>query len=281
MDARLEFVVVDDASTDGTAACLAHSAPDLEQRENIKLRIFRLEKRSGVPAARNWGAMHACADLLFITDAHVRPSPGWDRIVLQQVRPKRVLAATISQRSTGFLGYGCRLATPVMGTYWNKGPFPGISPVQIAACAGAAISRELFMRLGGYDCGMPIYGGAEPEFSVRAWLQGAEVMVLPTLLVEHRFKPQSELRAFVEETRAIRVHNSLRFGLLYLSDLACLQLVRYFASRFPDEIAGAMKMIADSDVWQRRRLLEARRERSFNWFVKRFGIKDEAGPEIL
>jgi glycosyltransferase involved in cell wall biosynthesis len=280
-DARLEFVVVDDASTDDTAAVVAHSSADLSRRWDVRLRIFRLERRAGVPVARNWGAHHASAEILFITDAHVCPSGGWDHRVLQHIRANRILAATLTDKDSRFYGYGCRLTLPSMGVYWNKGPVRELFPAQIASCAGTAISRELYMRLGGYDSGMPLYGGAEPEFSVRAWLQGAEVMVVPSLLVKHRFKDRNERTAFVEKVHVFMVHNSMRFGLLYQSDLGCLQLMRYFAAYFPESIERAIQMLSSSNLWERRRFLERRRERPFDWFVNRFGIKDEAGREVL
>jgi glycosyltransferase involved in cell wall biosynthesis len=279
--ARVEFVVVDDASTDGTAALLAHSSADIMRRWNVRIRIFRMQNRVGVPVARNWGATHASAEVLFITDAHVQPSSGWDRLVLENIRARRILAATVTQKGSGFHGYGCRLVVPSMGTYWNKEPVRALSEVQIAGCVGTAIPRDLFLQLGGYDSGMRLYGGAEPEFSIRAWLQGSEIMVVPWLMMQHRFKDQNERESFLAQTRPYMVHNSIRFGLLYLGDLGCLQLLRYFAARFPDHIERALQMIVSSDVWERRRFLEKRRERPFAWFVKRFGIKDEAGREIL
>lgn len=279
-DSQIEFVIVDDASTDGCTQ-LAQFTKHRLRDPRIEIRIYRFTDRVGVPQARNWGAKQAAGATLVITDAHVRFVPGWDKLIGEHLRPNRILTGTIKEENTTFRGYGCRLAVPFMGTYWNKGPISAISPVQIASCSGTVISRELFMRLGGYDSGMVLYGGAEPEFSVRAWLNDAEVMVVPQLLVEHRFKPRKERELFVEQARTYMVHNSIRFGLLYLSELSSLQLVSYFARRFPDRLQRAMQMLASSDIWMRKTFLEKQRCRPFEWFVQRFGIKDELGREII
>jgi GT2 family glycosyltransferase len=168
-----------------------------------------------------------------------------------------------------------------MGTYWNRDVVPQPAPVQIAACPATALPRALFERLGGYDEGMRLYGAAEPEFSLRAWLHGAEVLLVPGLRIEHRFKPKRERQEFLGEVRPFMVHNSLRFGLLYLSEPACLQLLRYNARKFPNLFDAAIRMVEASDVWQRRATLEKRQQRSFAWFVRHFGLRDQAGEAIL
>jgi hypothetical protein len=76
------------------------------------------------------------------------------------------------------------------------------------------------------------------------------------------------------------VHNCLRFGLLYLSELGTLQLLRFHALRFPAVFAQALSMVNDSDVWERRKQLERSRTRSFEWFVHMFALKDQIGGEI-
>ena len=143
-----------------------------------------------------------------MTDAHVRFTRGWDATVLDHIAPDRVLAGAIVQANSDFVGYGCRLVVPFMGTYWNKRKVEHPTQVQIAACPATVMSRDLFDRLGGYDEGMVMYGAAEPEFSLRAWLGGAEILLLPDLLVEHRFKPQQERVAFVRGVREHMVANA-------------------------------------------------------------------------
>jgi glycosyltransferase involved in cell wall biosynthesis len=279
--ARAEFIVVDDASFDDCIDRLTAAAPLLLDEPRIDIRVCRLEQHAGNYHARNAAAWLASADILFITDAHVRFCTGWDEKVLEHIRSNRILAGTITQEGSSFKGYGCSLMVPLMGTSWERAPADGIREVPIAVCAATALPRSLFEYLGGYDEGMIHYGGGEPEFSVRAWLQGAEIFSVPDLEVQHEFKPRQELGRFLDGIRQQWVHNCLRFGLLYLSELGCTQLLRFHALKFPKVFAQALSMVNDSDVWERRRQLEQSRKHSFEWFVHTFALRNQIGGEII
>jgi glycosyltransferase involved in cell wall biosynthesis len=279
--ARLEFVIADDQSSDDTEGHLRRAAAELLREPRIDIKVSRLDERQGVPGSRNRAAALASGEVLFITDAHVRFPRGWDRAVLDHIKPDRILAGAITEENTKFVGYGCRLVVPFMGTYWNREPIEKPVEVQIAACPATALQRALFQKLGGYDPGMCLYGAAEPEFSVRAWLHGAKIVAVPQLKVQHRFKPKAERQAFMGEARPFMVHNSIRFGLLYLSELGSLQMLRYYARKFPNLFEPAMKMVAASDVWRRRTALERQRKRPFTWFVRHFGLKNSIGGDVL
>jgi glycosyltransferase involved in cell wall biosynthesis len=279
-DARLEFIIADDQSDDDTNSFLRAAADELLAEPSIDIRVDRLDERHGVPLARNHGASLATAPIMFITDSHVRFSQGWDSLVFEHARPDRVLAGPITETNTQFIGYGCRLVVPFMGTYWNRDPVTEPTPVQIAACPATVIYKSLFDDLGGYDPGMRLYGAAEPEFSVRVWLSGAEIILIPDLKVEHRFKPRAEREAFIGEVRPYMVHNALRFGLLYLSEEGCMQLLRYQARKFPNLFDDAIRMVEDSDVWARRAALEGSLARPFQWFIDRFDLKDQIGGDL-
>jgi glycosyltransferase involved in cell wall biosynthesis len=280
-EARLEFVIVDDASTDDTSANLVAAVPELLQEPKIDIQVHRLEEHSGICRTRNHAASMASADILFGTDAHVRFSDGWDQVVFSHIAPNRILSGTTTQEGSPFRGYGCDLIVPFMGTAWNYGPVNGLAYVPVAPCHATIMPRELFNRLGGYDSGMILYGAGEPELSIRAWLQGAEVVVVDDLQVQHEFKPKEELADFLTQVRPFWVHNCLRFGLLYLSDLGCMQMLRYYSRSFPAIFPEALRRVNQSDVWQRRGFLEKKHQRSFDWLVNYFGMKNQAGGEII
>jgi glycosyltransferase involved in cell wall biosynthesis len=281
--ARIQFVVVDDASTDGTVANLVSALPRLLNEPNIDIRVEYLEERSGNYLARNRGAEVASADILFMTDGHVEFSHGWDDVVLRAIRPRRMLAGATLQHETGFRSYGCKLAVPRMGTVWNSGNGNGhdSQKVQIAACHAAVLTRELFNELGGYDTGMILYGGGEPEFSLRTWLQGAEIVSVPGLEVHHQFKTRDEFALFLNSIRHYWVHNCLRFAMLYRTELGCMQVIQHYGKSFPEETQQALQLVEGSDVWEPRNWLEGRRRRSFDWFVGYFAVEDETGAQIL
>jgi glycosyltransferase involved in cell wall biosynthesis len=278
--AHVEIVIADDQSDDGTEEHLRAAWPQLSDHPRLDIVVTRTPERSGVPRSRNHAAARATADILFITDAHVRFPQGWDALVFKHLRSDRILAGAVGEASSAFVGYGCRLVVPFMGTYWNRDAPAQPVQVQIAACPATALSRELFEKLGGYDHGMVMYGAAEPEFSVRAWLSGAEIVVVPQLLVQHVFKPQEERAAFIREVRPHMVCNGLRFGLLYASEEGALQLLRYYALKFPNLFQQAFATVERSDVWARRAQLERELKRPFSWFVDHFQLEDQAGGEI-
>ena len=279
--ARLEFVIVDDGSTDDSAAQLAARVPQLLEQKYIDVKVCRCEENGGNYEARNEAARHATAPILFITDAHVEFCDGWDELVFENFRPNRILAGTTTQKGAAFRGYGCQLLIPLMDTWWNKRLAGETAPVQIAACSATVISADLFRQLGGYDTGMLFYGGGEPEFSVRAWLEGAEVHAVRALEVRHEFRTGEQLTSFMQRIRPYRLHNSIRFGLLYLSEAGCLQLLRYFALTAGQHFPRALNLIARSDVFERRAQLEKRRERTFPWFLDYFGIRNQIGDAVL
>jgi hypothetical protein len=234
-----------------------------------------------VARARNLGARISRGEILFMTDAHVRFTAGWDRLVLEHVRPSHVLAATITDPASGFRGYGCRLVVPFMGTHWNRRAHDPGDPVQLASACGTVIPGELWERLGGYDEGMIVYGGSEPEFSVRAWLGGAQIVSVPDLEVAHRFKSRSERGSFIGPLRPAMIHNNLRFGLLYLGRLESFRMLRHLAMSYPDQVQEALALLTHSDVWRRRESLRRQLLHPFEWFVDRFELRDQVGGEIL
>jgi glycosyltransferase involved in cell wall biosynthesis len=276
---ELEVVIVDDASTDGCCERLATEFPKLGLA-NVTVRVVRLPQRVGVPAGRNEAARAASGDIVFITDAHVQFTPGWDRLVLDNIREDRILAATITDPTSAFHGYGCDLIVPFMGTRWRRERPRGPAAVQIASSAGTVLTRDLFDRIGGYDEGMLLYAAAEPEFSLRAWLSGAEIVCLPDLEVCHRFKPESERDAFLESARPYMIHNSLRFGIIYLDEARAFQMLRHFAMIYPMQVQQAYRLLLESAVWERRSGLAGQLTRSFAWFVERFDLRDQIGAEL-
>lgn len=77
------------------------------------------------------------------------------------------------------------------------------------------------------------------------------------------------------------IHNNLRFGLLYLSDNAAIQMLRHFSMLFPDQFPKAIKKVRNSDVWERKSFLEKTLKFRFNWFVNFFNLKDQVNQDIL
>ncbi|MFD5393413.1 glycosyltransferase family 2 protein [Streptomyces sp. NPDC127097] len=270
----IEVVIVDDCSQPATR-------PDIGALAGrVQARVIRSDVHLGVGAARNLAVQHARGDVVFITDAHVQFSPAWDRQVGNLIKPQRILAATIRNQDHSWQGYGCRLVVPYMGTRWNTSP-PGSAPhVQIASSAGTVMERSLFERIGGYDEGMLHYGGFEPEFSVRAWRSGAEILLASDIEITHQFKTPHECNNFITSVRTALVHNCMRFGVAHLPDLMILEMVRLHSSESLEYIQEALRLLEQRDAWRRREQLSKSLMHDFEWFVNRFALRDQVGRAI-
>lgn len=270
----IEVVIVDDCSK-------PTRRPDPGPiASRVQVRTIRSDAHLGVGTARNVAVRHARGDVVFITDAHVRFSSAWDREVARLIRPERILATTIRNPESSWRGFGCHLVVPHMGTHWNTSPPESAPHVQIASSAGTVLERALFERIGGYDDGMLHYSGFEPEFSVRSWCSGAEVVLAPGIEIAHRFKPKHERVAFVASARTAIVHNCLRFGVAHLPEPMILEMVRLHAAEFPEHIQVALRLLEQRGAWRRREELAESLPHGFGWFVDRFGLRDQVGRSI-
>jgi glycosyltransferase involved in cell wall biosynthesis len=271
----LQIVVVDDNSADGS--CRGLSGSYSWERDLVRVDVVGLPRWSGIPYARNVGAGAALGDILFITDANVRFPAGWDLHLRNRVSPRRALCATIADARSTVRGFGGMLQIPSMGFSWlnHPGVYGGFVP--LAPCTGTILTAELFRRVGGYDTAMPVYGAAEPEFSVRLWLSGAEIVCLPDLVLEHRFKPPSERRAFLDAISSMQVGNYLRFGLLYLDQPLMRQVLDHYKVAEPRVFEKALKKVWMGDVWNRREVLRRNLPERFETFAARFGLTDTHG----
>jgi glycosyltransferase involved in cell wall biosynthesis len=265
----LELVIVDDDSSDG--AC-NHLPQAVERAPNTRLVIRRLNSWSGIPFARNRGAELASYPIYLITDGNTLFSRNWDLPIWTHFGRGRILATTILDIASSFRGYGCQLMLPSMGVTWIPvaGAYGGYVPV--AACTGTVIDRGLFQRLGGYDETLPLYGAAEPEFSVRAWLSGYEIVNVPQLQIYHRFRPRSEYDAFHASNSAVLLKNYIRFACYYLPQNLLARTYEYYHQLSPTEFTNALANLETSDVWIKRAALARQLPRNFQWFALKFSL---------
>jgi glycosyltransferase involved in cell wall biosynthesis len=265
----LEIVVVDDASSDGACERLVAT---IAQAPEVTIAIRRLDDWCGIPFARNRGAEIAKHPIYLITDGNTRFPANWDLPIWQHFSRNRVLAATILDMASPFRGYGCQLTLPSMGVSWIPvpGAYGGYTPV--AACTGTVIDGVLFHQLGGYDESMPLYGAAEPEFSVRVWLSGYEIVNVPELSIGHRFRPRAEHDAFFQTNGPVLRRNYLRFACCYLPRDRLIETYDYYARIAPNDLDAWIAELETGHVWAQRATLESKFVRDFSWYAQRFAI---------
>jgi GT2 family glycosyltransferase len=208
--ADLEMIVVDDGSTDGSAAIAeAHAAAD------ARVQVLRQSNR-GVGAARNAGLARARGRYVSFLDADD---------LLEPEKLARQGAVLDAADAVGIvLCDGCVIDTasrvqwpslvdvrrfaghpPLLAVCLLGGPFPPVVPLVRTALARAA---------GGFDQDPQTSGWADIDFWMRLALTGTDYHVLPDRLVRYRSTPSSmsadsaamELAARVVFTRLFAAH---------------------------------------------------------------------------
>ena len=209
---RFEVVVVDDASTDGSA----------EIARGFPCRLVQLQTHGGVSKARNAGARAARGELLFFIDSDCLLQP--DSIALAD-----------ASYAGGVLG-GTYTPLPADGDFFSA--FQSIfihhhetrcaAPDYVAAHA-MVIDAGLFQRSGGFIEGSFIGEAAsveDVELCHRLRASGVELRMNPRLQVMHvfRFSLVKSLRNAVKKSSYWTMYSLSRGDLLADSGAAALRL---------------------------------------------------------
>ncbi len=256
---RREVIVVDDGSTDGSVARL---------RALRDVRVTRSEG-IGVANARNLGASAATGDVIVFCDAHMTLPPRWDRALVEPLESRQVGATApgiYSVTQPTRRGFGLYLAGPELRARWWA--YPGPSPTRVPVLPGCflAMRREVFDATGGFDPGMRQLGGNDNELSLRLWLLGYDLLVVPTIEAGHLFRTRIPFDA----TWAAVVHNRLRTAFVHFREERIERVVD--ALRAYQAFPSGLAMTAAGDMFARRAQLHARRQRSDDWFFEAFGL---------
>lgn len=168
--ATFEVVVVDNASTDASAAIArAHKLVDLVVRE----------ERAGSYAARNAGIAVATAPVLAFLDADCMPRPGW-------------LAAGLAALAEGLDAVGGRIAprpsaAPSAWERYDRALYLDqrrlVAEQGFAATANLLVRAAVVQALGGFDATLRSSG--DLEFGHRLSAGGYRLGYAPAAVVEH------------------------------------------------------------------------------------------------
>ncbi|HEX6463377.1 MAG TPA: glycosyltransferase [Vicinamibacterales bacterium] len=256
---RRELIVVDDGSTDGSCAFL---------RRRGDVRVVRSEG-IGVANARNLGASHATGDVIVFCDAHMRVPADWHRALMRPLESRGVGAVSpgiYSLTEPSRRGFGLYLEGPELRARWKSSPGSAPSPVPILPGCFLAMRRDVFEATGGFDPGMRQLGGNDNELSLRLWLLGYELLVVPAVEAGHLFRTRIPFDA----TWAAVVHNRLRTAFVHFRQERIERVVD--ALRAYEAFPSGLAMTAGGDMFARRAVLHARRQRSDDWFFDSFGL---------
>ncbi|MBA2764112.1 MAG: glycosyltransferase family 2 protein [Thermoleophilaceae bacterium] len=212
----VEVIVVDDGSTDSTAALLADRSDSV--------RSIRNERSVGYCAAINQGAELASGQALLLCNADIEFGPdALDGLLRALDRPGIGLAIPRYHRPDGSLQPGCsrfptiagasllaaglhrllpdRLRAHLAPTHWSH---RWSRNVDVAMGAVVAIEAELFRALGGY---WPLMYGSESDLAFRAAGRGQRVRFVAEAEVMH-VGNHSNRRRWSDPERARRIASS-------------------------------------------------------------------------
>ena len=256
-----EIVVVDDGSTDKSADFLA--------RRRGRVRLFRSDGR-GVAQSRVFGASHAKGEVIIFADAHLGLDAGWWQPMLEQLEDPKVgaVAPAITRLpATKVVGYGITFTGPKMEVRWlrRKPKAPVAAPILPGCCL--AMRRDVFESTGGgWDPGLLHRGNVDNEFSVRLWLLGFQLMIVPDVLVRHRFRAVSPFPVGWPQY----IHNRLRLAFVHFKPARLAAVVS--SLRTYSGFGEALGLLVDSDITARRRQIAAQRKRNDDWYFERFRL---------
>jgi GT2 family glycosyltransferase len=182
-----ELIVVDNASSDGSAELVADFAPEAK--------VVRSATNLGFPAGINAAAAGAGGELLLILNPDAMPHPGFREAIVRPAREERGWAAWMGL-------VACNGATEV-NTAGNPLHFTGITwagghgrplaqesrPHEITIASGAclAVTRSAFERLGGMPEPYFLYH-EDVDLSMRLHLAGEKVGIEPGAIVDHDYE---------------------------------------------------------------------------------------------
>lgn len=182
--AELETIVVDDGSTDGTAAAAAAAGVKLLRQEN-----------AGPASARNRGWREATAPVVLFTDSDCVPHPDWARSLLEALDDEHAVAGG----TYGIANPGSWLAEAVHAEIvWRHARLG--RTIDFAGSFNLAVKREALERTGGFDETYRAASAEDNDLSYRLRDAGYRIAFTPRAVVDHHH-PTSLRRYLREQSR--------------------------------------------------------------------------------
>ncbi len=182
-----ELIVVDNDSTDDSAALVAQLAPGA--------RVVSPGENLGFASGANFGAAEARGQLVVLLNPDASPQPGWGEAIRRPHTDGRGWAAWMSLVTAG----GGRVVNTLGGALhftgiaWAGGadnPVPaGLEPAEVPFLSGAclAIPRATWGRLGGFSERYFLYH-EDVDLSLRLRLEGGRIGIEPAAVVDHDYE---------------------------------------------------------------------------------------------
>ncbi|ESN92613.1 hypothetical protein HELRODRAFT_108015 [Helobdella robusta] len=199
-----EIILVDDGST---AEHLKEKLADYVKQRSETLRLLRTGNQFGVVQARQLGADSAKGDVLVFLDSHCEVTQGWLEPMLARIMETETVVVTavmdiiddetLAYKPFNYDSINIGAFTWALHFVWIGVPArvknyltSVTQPISSPTMSGGlfAISKNFFMKLGGFDTGMDMWGGENFEMSFKIWMCGGRLEAHPCSHVGHIFK---------------------------------------------------------------------------------------------
>ena len=177
-DVQFEVVLVDNGSTDGTAA-VAHAHGTVR----YSLRVVS-EAQPGINWARNAGVAAAGNGLVLLCDADDEAAPGWVAAMVAAAEPGTWVAGVVDYAALNSTRTRLQWGAPALSECSVNEPFVDRT---FGCCCG--FDRAMWADLGGFDNRLSGIGGDETEFFMRAYAAGYRQRWVPNAVVGYRLRP--------------------------------------------------------------------------------------------
>ncbi len=231
--AGFEVIVVDDGSTDDTAAVLSSVA---------NLRLVRAGRNGGYIRACNLGAGEARGKYLLFLNNDTQVQSGWLDALLETFErvPETGLAGAKLVFPDGRLQEaGCMLrsdgSAEVVGLHDNPARPEYNFMREVDYCSGAClmIERELFERLGGFDGSESRAYYEDADLAMRVRRAGRKVMYQPACVVMHHLSVTTDEHGTGKADDLARAREVfVRRWRVQLAERAKVRLIAFFLPQF-------------------------------------------------
>ncbi|KAF4020730.1 hypothetical protein G4228_012421 [Cervus hanglu yarkandensis] len=221
-----EIVLVDDLSQQGQLkmALSEHVA----RLEGVKL--LRSNRRLGASRARMLGAARATGDVLVFMDTHCECQPGWLEPLLARIAGdrSRVVSPVLDvidwktlqyypseDQQRGVLDWKLDFHWEPLPERERRALTSPVSPIRSPVVPGGvvAMDRHYFQNTGAYDPLLSLQGGENLELSLKTWLCGGSVEILPCSRVGHLYRNED---AHSQREREATLQNKVRIAETWL-----------------------------------------------------------------
>ncbi|XP_052799401.1 polypeptide N-acetylgalactosaminyltransferase 6-like [Mya arenaria] len=269
-----EVILVDDGTVDRRTIL----GVQIHVRNMDKAILIRNEKSRGLMMARQQGIERARSGHFIVLDSHIEFNIGWLEPILHRLveEPTALLTShvgvidmdtfeyVIGEWNTQFMCFEQISANDQWTFYSDEFILKrngSVAPIEYCTVPGMmmAMTKYFFLQLGGFDPGMEVWGSENTEISVKTWLCGGRVEMVPCSKIAHlyRITPWQG----VEKRSTYLFKNKLRFASVWTDGIIQKIMLDNLKSGEPEVDYG--------DVSARKQIREVNECKKYKYFVNK------------